>query len=227
MSYKLSKMQPNSHKNTQICSRNSIPTAASRKYLSPNQSSGPRLLSHHGFTPPRVQLCPTQPPSPSPQYQPQPQPQAQPQTPSILLSPDVELTRVAPTAFLILSEPSRRIEPVNAMIKPHQPVLMTPLLSAPPNPPMPPLPPITQPRVEEVVTTTTLAEATSTSVQVSQPPTRTRRQKPDDLVPPGCGLTRNEIVCLPIDDFNDKVSDKQVSLLFILNTLQYFLQCNK
>ena len=227
MSYKLSKMQTNSHKNTQICSRNSIPTAASRKYLSPNQSSGPRLLSHHGFTPPRVQLCPTQPPSPSPQYQPQPQPQAQPQTPSILLSPDVELTRVAPTAFLILSEPSRRIEPVNAMIKPHQPVLMTPLISAPQNLPMPPLPPTTQPRVEEVVTTTTLAEATSTSVQVSQPPTRTRRQKPDDLVPPGCGLTRNEIVCLPIDDFNDKVSDKQVSLLFILKTSQYFLKFNK
>jgi len=81
---------------------------------------------------------------------------------------------------------------------------------------MPPLPPITQPRVEEVVTTTTLAEATSTSVQVSQPPTRTRRQKPDDLVPPGCGLTRNEIVCLPIDDFNDKVSDKQEREILVL-----------
>ena len=39
--------------------------------------------------------------------------------------------------------------------------------------------------------------------------TRTKRQqKPDDLVPPGCGLTRSDIVELPIDDFNDKVAEK-------------------
>jgi len=180
-------------------SHNPIPTSASRKYLSPGQSSG--LLSHHGFTPPRAQCCATQ--------QPPPPPPPPPQPPSILLSPDVELTRVAPTAFLILSEPSRRIEPANA-IKPPQPVMMAPLLSPPRLPP-----PLPQPAVQAVATTTTLAEVTS-SVQVSEPQTRTRRQKPDDLVPPGCGLTRNEIVCLSIDDFNDKVSDKNEREILVL-----------
>lgn len=46
---------------------------------------------------------------------------------------------------------------------------------------------------------------------------RTRRQqKPDDLVPPGCGLTRSDIVELPIDDFNDKVAEKPEQEVLVL-----------
>lgn len=43
-----------------------------------------------------------------------------------------------------------------------------------------------------------------------------RQQKPDDLVPPGCGLTRSDIVELPIDDFNDKVAEKDEKEILVL-----------
>jgi len=45
---------------------------------------------------------------------------------------------------------------------------------------------------------------------------RKRRQRADDLVPAGCGLTRDDIVCLPIDDFNDKVAEKSEKEIVVL-----------
>ena len=62
-------------------------------------------LSHHGFTPPRVQ------PTPQPPTAPPPPVNTGHVNPSIHLSSEVELTRVTPTTFLILSEPPRCPEP--------------------------------------------------------------------------------------------------------------------
>ena len=35
-------------------------------------------------------------------------------------------------------------------------------------------------------------------------------------MPAGCGLTRDDIVCLPIDDFNDKVAEKSEKEIVVL-----------
>ena len=58
-------------------------------------------------------------------------------------------------------------------------------------------------------------EARPDSQSVSEKP-RKRRQRADDLVPAGCGLTREDIVCLPIDDFNDKVAEKSEKEIVVL-----------
>lgn len=89
---------------------------------------------------------------------------------TILLSPEVELTRVTPTVAIILSE-SQKV----------------------------PLPDSTvNPQINQDKTT------------------RKRKQKPDDLVPEGCGLSREDIVLLPIDDFNDKVAEKSEREILVL-----------
>lgn len=59
------------------------------------------------------------------------------------------------------------------------------------------------------------AQAEPTPAAASDRP-RKRRQRADDLVPAGCGLTRDDIVCLPIDDFNDKVAEKSEKEIVVL-----------
>lgn len=115
------------------------------------------LLSHHGFTPPRVQQHYAN----------------SANTSTILLSPEVELTRVNPSAAAAAAA-------------------ITIVLPDSPRP----------------------TSASTTTPEPSK--SKKRREKPDDLVPPGCGLSRSEIVCLPIDDFNDKVADKSEKEILVL-----------
>ena len=171
-------------------------------------------LSHHGFTPPRVQ------PTPQPPTAPPPPVNTGHVNPSIHLSSEVELTRVTPTTFLILSEPPRRPEPPGLGFNAIKPPQQTPV-------------PIMAHRLTPTQNQQPLPDSTmspamaSASVPVSEPHlaagnqvgggARTRRQqKPDDLVPPGCGLTRSDIVELPIDDFNDKVAEKPEQEVLVL-----------
>ena len=176
-------------------------------------------LSHHGFTPPRVQ------PTPQPPTAPPPPVNTGHVNPSIHLSSEVELTRVTPTTFLILSEPPRRTEPSSGLgfNVIQQPPQQTPVSIMAHR--------LTPTQNQQPLPDSTMSPAmASASVPVSgsaEPHlaagnqvgggARTRRQqKPDDLVPPGCGLTRSDIVELPIDDFNDKVAEKDEKEILVL-----------
>ena len=143
-----------------------------------------RLLSHHGFTPPRILPTPT----PSP-----------PVSNPIFLGPsgDVELSPVAAPA-------------------PASSTTFTIIVSNHPRP-SPPLPdkPLPPPSLNVAIPTAMEVRSESDSQSVSEKP-RKRRQRADDLVPAGCGLTREDIVCLPIDDFNDKVAEKSEKEIVVL-----------
>ena len=132
------------------------------------------------------------------------------------------MTRVTPTTFLILSEPPRCTEPpglrFNAGIKPPQqtpvPIMahrLTPIQNQQPLPDST-IPAMASPSVPVSGSEPHLAAGN----QVGGGARTRRQQKPDDLVPPGCGLTRSDIVELPIDDFNDKVAEKPEQEVLVL-----------
>ena len=131
------------------------------------------------------------------------------------------MTRVTPTTFLILSEPPRRPEPpglgFNAIKPPQQtpvPIMahrLTPIQNQQPLPDST-IPAMASPSVPVSGSEPHLA----TGNQVGGGARTRRQQKPDDLVPPGCGLTRSDIVELPIDDFNDKVAEKPEQEVLVL-----------
>ena len=200
---------PPSSSSTSVSSSNQV-----GKYPFPGQHSG--LLSHHGFTPPRVQYSAPQPAPPPP---PPPPIHAGGPPSSIHLSPEVELTRVTPhpaAAVIILSE-----QPCIATHSQPRPMMpQLPCAASLPPPPPPPPPLLSTMTQAAAAPPPTVATSASGTVQISesqpQHPTRSRRQKPDDLVPQGCGLTREEIVCRPIDDFNDLVADKTEKEILVL-----------
>merc|ERR550534_3089345 len=138
-------------------------------------------LSHHGFTPPRVQ------PTPQPPAAPHPPVNTGHVNPSIHLSSEVELTRVTPTTFLILSEPPRRTEPssglgFNVIQQPPQqtPVpIMAHRLTPTQN--QQPLPDSTIPAMASVPVSGSEPHLTAGN-QVGGGARTRRQQKPDDLV---------------------------------------------
>lgn len=130
------------------------------------------------------------------------------------------MTRVTPTTFLILSEPPRRTEPpglgFNAIKPPQQTPVPIMAHRLTPTQNQQPLPDSTIPAMASASVPVSGSEPHLAGNQVGGG-TRTRRQqKPDDLVPPGCGLTRSDIVELPIDDFNDKVAEKDEKEILVL-----------
>ena len=181
--------------------------------LAPPGGSHFSQLSHHGFTPPSV------PPMPQPTAPPPPVNTGH-VTPSILLRgrPEVELTRVTPTTFIILSEPLRCTEPpglgFNVIKPPQQPPIMADRLT--PTQLQQPLPDSTIPALASSSVPVSGSEPLLAGNQVGGGTRPRRQQKPDDLVPPGCGLTRSDIVELPIDDFNDKVAEKDEKEILVL-----------
>ena len=164
-----------------------------------------RLLSHHGFTPPRI--VPTPPvanaSSSSISSTPAAAGVAASSSNPIFLGPrgDVELSPVAPsiansssTTFTIIVSHNTQPPEQRPMPPPRHhylpSTLQQPLEPAPEAEPRPMVPASDRPRK--------------------------RRQRADDLVPAGCGLTRDDIVCLPIDDFNDKVAEKSEKEIVVL-----------
>lgn len=69
---------------------------------------------------------------------------------------------------------------------------------------------LTSSELPSTAATSTITANSPLSSSSSRPsnPRQGRRPRADDLVPPGCNLTKEDIVLLPIDDFNDKVADK-------------------
>lgn len=161
-----------------------------------------RLLSHHGFTPPVVShaLAPP-PPLAVTATVTSPANKSPPSASSILLTPEVELTRVAPPNVTLNAGP-------DLTVAFRQATPVTILLSEPR-----PLPPTFLPGPPAGLPSGIAATVDPSSMSEEG---RARRPKPDDLVPPGCGLSREEIVNAPIDDFNEKVSEKTEEEILVL-----------
>ena len=132
------------------------------------------------------------------------------------------MTRVsgAPTTVIILSEPLRRTEPpglgFNVIKPPQQPPVPIMAHRLTPTQLQHPLPDSTIPAMASASVPVSGSEPHLAGNQVGGGTRPRRQQKPDDLVPPGCGLTRSDIVELPIDDFNDKVAEKDEKEILVL-----------
>ena len=170
-----------------------------------------RLLSHHGFTPPRI--VPTPPVANASSSSSTSTPAMGSSSNPIFLGPrgDVELSPVASPAST-LSVPPLSIANSSTTF-----TIIVSHNTQPPERPMPHhhhhyLPSTLQHQSSPLDPP---AQAEPTPAAASDRP-RKRRQRADDLVPAGCGLTRDDIVCLPIDDFNDKVAEKSEKEIVVL-----------
>ena len=155
-----------------------------------------RLLSHHGFTPPRI--VPTPPVASTASTA-----STAPSNP-IFLGPrgDVELAPVAPVS----------VPPVPPAVA-NASTTFTIIVSHNTQPPVRHIHAALEPLPAQA---SAIPESSTPVAEANSERPRKRRQRADDLVPAGCGLTREDIVELPIDDFNDKVAEKSEKEIIVL-----------